>query len=46
MTDETYDVRLKRLEARMKRQDEYLSRVLQLLVKLLGKLTGLENASV
>ena len=31
MTDKTYDIRLKRLEARVKRQDDYLNRVLQLL---------------
>jgi hypothetical protein len=46
MTDKTYDLRIKRLEARMKRQDEYLNRVLQLLVKLLTRLTALESASV
>ena len=46
MTDKTYDLRLKRLEARVKRQDEYLNRVLQLLVKLLTRLTALESASV
>jgi hypothetical protein len=38
--------RLKRLEARMKKQDEYLNRVLQLLVKLLARLTALESATV
>jgi hypothetical protein len=46
MTDKTYDIHLKRLEARVKRQDECLSRVLQLLVKLLARLTALESASV
>jgi hypothetical protein len=38
--------RLKRLEARIKQQDEYLNRVLQLLVKLLVRLMALESASV
>jgi hypothetical protein len=46
MTNKTCDIRLKRLEARMKRQDEYLNRVLQLLVKLLARLTALESATV
>ena len=46
MTDKTYDIRLKRLEARVKRQDDYLNRVLQLLVKLLARLTALESASL
>jgi hypothetical protein len=46
MTDKTYDIHLKRLEARVKKQDEYLSRVLQLSVKLLARLTALSSASV
>jgi hypothetical protein len=46
MTDKTYDIRLKRLEARVKRQDDYLNRVLQLLVKLLARLTALDSASL
>ena len=46
MTDKNYDIRLKRLEAKVKRQDEYLTRVLQLLVKLLARLTALESASL
>ena len=46
MTDKTYDIRLKRLESRVKRQDAYLNRVLQLLVKLLARLTALESASL
>ena len=46
MTDKNYDIRLKRLETKVKRQDEYLTRVLQLLVKLLARLTALESASV
>jgi uncharacterized coiled-coil protein SlyX len=40
------EARLKRLEERVKRQDEYLNRVLQLLVKPLARLTALESASV
>ena len=40
------EVRLKRLEARVKRQDDYLNRVLQLLTKLLARLVVLKNISV
>jgi hypothetical protein len=46
MTDKNYDIRLKRLETKVKRQDEYLTRVLQLLTKLLARLVVLKNTSV